>query len=104
MPDSLELPGVRRAIIPLVSAGDAVVHELVTHGLPRLATVARALDQLPEPTAGLGRVQPVRVDGRAFQMVDLPAPKVRAADIPPFALAVRGQHERALPCTHQHPY
>ena len=53
MPDSRELPGVRRAVVPLVSGGDAVVHELVTHRLPGLATVVGALDQLPEPAAGL---------------------------------------------------
>src|ERR1700736_7031456 len=101
MPDALELPGVRRAVVPHVSAGDAVVYELVAHGLPRLAAVIGTLDQLPEPAAGLRRIQPVRVDGRALQMVDLPAPKVGATDVPPFALAVRCQDERALSCTHQ---
>src|ERR1700730_14430020 len=104
MPDALELPGVRLAVVPHVRAGDAVVHELVAHGIPRLATVVGALDHLPEPAAGLRRIQPVRVNGRALQMVDLPTPKVRAADLPPLALAVRCQDERALPCTHQNPY
>src|SRR5437588_1544725 len=104
MPDALELPGVRRAVVPLVGAGDAVVHELVTHRLPGLAAVVGALDQLPEPAAALRRIQAVRVDGRALQVVDLPARKVGATDIPPLALAVRCQDERALPCTHQNPY
>jgi hypothetical protein len=63
MPDSLELPGVRRAVIPLVRAGDAVVDELVTTRFPRFATVVGALDQLAEPTAALRRVQPIRVSG-----------------------------------------
>src|SRR5947209_7417265 len=115
MPNTLELPGVRRAVVPQVSAGDAVVHELVPYRLPRLAAVVGALDLLSEPAAGLRRVQPVRVNGRAFQMVDLPAAKVGAmvdlpaakvgaTDVPSFALAVRRQDECALPCTHQDPY
>jgi len=44
MPDSLELPGVRRAVIPLVRAGDAVVRELISYGFPRFAAVIRSLD------------------------------------------------------------
>jgi hypothetical protein len=39
MPDALELPGMRRAVVPLVRAGDAVVDELVAHRLPGLAAV-----------------------------------------------------------------
>ena len=96
MPDALELPGVRRAVVPLVRAGDAVVHELVAHRLPRLAAVVGALDHLPEPAAGLRRIQPIRVGGRSLEVVDLPAREVGAADVPPFALAVRRQDERAL--------
>jgi hypothetical protein len=49
MPDSLELPGVRCPVIPLVSAGDTVVGKLVIHRPPGLATIVRALDQLAEP-------------------------------------------------------
>ena len=104
MPDALELPGVRRAVVPLVSAGDAVVHELVAHRLPRLAAVVGALDQLPEPAAGLRRIQPVRVGGRSLEVVDLPARKMGTADVPLFALAVRRQDERALACANQYPY
>ena len=104
MPDALELPGVRRAVVPLVRAGDAVVDELVAHRLPGLAAVVGALDQLPEPAAGLRRIQPVRIDGRALQVIDLPAPKVGAADVPLFALAVRRQDERALARADQNPY
>src|SRR5256886_10583464 len=83
---------------------DAVVDELVPHRLPRLATVVGALDQLPEPAAGLRRIQPIRVSGRSLQVVDLPAPEVGATDVPPFARCVRRQDERALPCTDQNPY
>src|SRR5213080_283035 len=104
MPHSLELPWVGRAIVPLVSAGDAVIHKLVTYRLPCLATVVGALDQLPEPAAGLRRIQPIRVSGRSLQVVDLPAPEVGATDVPPFARCVRRQDERALPCTDQDPY
>ena len=53
MPDALELPGMRRAVVPLVSAGDAVVGELVAHRLPGLAAVIGALDHLPEPAAAI---------------------------------------------------
>ena len=104
VPDALELPRVRRAVVPLVRAGDAVVHELVAHRLPRLAAVVGALDHLPEPAAGLRRVEPVRVGGRALEVVDLPAAEVRAADVPPLALAVRRQDERALARADQYPY
>src|SRR5262249_37411639 len=104
MPDALELPGVRCAVVPLVRAGDAIVHELVTHWLPRLATVVGALDQLPEPATGLRRIQPIPVSRRALEVVDLPARKVGTTDVPPFALAVRRQDKRTLACTNQYSY
>ena len=104
MPDPLELPRVRRAVVPLVRAGDAVVDELVAHRLPGLAAVVGTLDHLPEPAARLRRIQPVRVHRRTLQMVNLPAREVRAADIPLIALAVRCQHERALACANQYAY
>src|ERR1035441_1930725 len=96
MPDALELPGMRRAVIPLVCNRDASVGEFVTDRLPRLAPVTGALDHLSEPAAGLRRIQPVRVNGRPLEMINLPAPKVGTADIPPLATAVRGHDERAL--------
>src|SRR5438093_11714994 len=128
MPDALEFPGAKRAVVPLVlrerlpGFRGSVVDELVALALghavgsrgrlarrcprlvPCLAAVIGALDDLPEPTAGLRRIQPVRVGGRALQIVDLPARKVGAADVPPFALPVRRQDERALACTNQYPY
>src|SRR5581483_3186380 len=64
--------------------------------LPAPAAVARALDDLPEPRAGLRRVQPVRIGRRALEVVDLPAAEVRPADVPPASGPVRGQDERAL--------
>ena len=117
VPDALELPGVLRAVVPLVGrerlAGRLrrVVGEPVAlaHGhavgrgrrpaagrSPRPAAVVRALDELPEPAARLRRVDPIRIGGRAFHVVDLPAREVRAADLPAFPLAVRRQDERAL--------
>src|SRR5256886_638652 len=125
VPDPLELPGVLRAVVPLMRgqrlAGvrRRVVDELValagghafgrlrhaTPGrLPRLASVAGALDDLSEPPARLRRVQPVRVDRRALEVVDLPPREVRATDVPPFALAVRRQDERALARADQDSY
>jgi hypothetical protein len=37
-------------------------------------------------------------------MVDFPAPKVGAADVPPLALAIRRQDECPLACANQYPY
>ena len=102
MPDPLELPGMRRAVVPLMRAGHAVVDELVADRLPRLPAVVRALHHLPEPAARLRRVDAVRVHGRALEVVDLPAAEVRAADVPLLALAVGAENERAFPGSDQH--
>src|SRR4029434_6194556 len=104
MSDALVIPGVRCAVIPLMRAGDAVIHELVPHWLPRLAPVVGALNLLPKPAAGLRRIQPMRVSGRALEVVDLPTAKIGATDIPPCALGVRPQNERALACPNEYPY
>src|SRR5439155_20630036 len=103
MPDARELPGVGRAVVPLVRAGDAVVDEPVPHRLPRLAAVVGTLHQLPEPARALRRVQPIRVGRRSREMVDLPASKVGTTDVPPFALSVRLEDESALPRANQYP-
>src|SRR5690606_12266040 len=50
--------------------------------LPRLAAVVRALDDLAEPARRLRRVESVRVGWRALQVIDLPAGKVGARDLP----------------------
>src|SRR5437870_11457096 len=104
MPDSRELPGMGRAVVPQVSAGDAVVHEPVAHRLPGLAAVVGALDQLPEPAGALRYVQSIRVGGRSLEVVDLPAAEVGTTDVPPFALSVRLEDERALSCANQYSY
>src|SRR5262245_50517396 len=64
--------------------------------MPVLAAVVRALNDLPEPAAGLRDVDPVRVRQRTLHVVNLPPGKERSADIPFVALAVRGQDECAL--------
>src|SRR5436309_13932449 len=122
MPDALELPGMLGAVVELVRgerlAGirRRVVDEFVAlasrhavrrlghpaaRRLPRLAAVARALDDLAVPPAGLRRVQAVRIGGGFLHVVVLPACEVRAADIPALALVVRCQYDRPLSGTHQ---
>src|SRR5438132_14240361 len=104
MPDPGELEGPLRSVVPEVIADGTLVRELVTHHLPHLTAVAGALDHLAEPAAGLRGVDPVRIGGRSLQMVDIPAPEVRAAHIPPLALYVRGQDDCALTCAVQYYY
>ena len=104
VPDPGELPRVRRAVVPLVRPGGAVVAELVADRRPGAAAVVGALDDLAEPAAGLRGVQPVRVGRRPLDVVDLPAREVRPAHVPLLPLAVRAQHERALARPDQHPY
>src|SRR5215831_17556411 len=125
MPDPLELPRVRRAVVKLVSgerlAGlrGRVVDELValalghalgrlrypaTRRLPGFATVAGALDDLPEPTGRLRGIDTVRVNRRSLHVIDFPARKKRAGDLPLLALPVRRQQEGALARANQDPY
>ena len=105
MPDSFELPWMGRAVVPLVSSGNAVVHKPVAaRWFPRLATITGALDHLPKPTAGLRCIQTVWIDGRALDMVDFPPWKVGATDVPVRAGAVRCQDERAFFRPYQNPY
>ena len=97
VPHALELPRMRRAVVPLVRAGNAVVDELVAHRLPGLAAIVGALDQLPEPSAGLRGVDAVGIGGRPLQVIHLPAGEVRAADLPLLArLPSDVQNERAF--------
>src|SRR5579884_4081830 len=104
MPDPLELPRVRRPIVPGVGAGRSLIDELVTNRLPGLAAVVRALDHLPEPATGLRCIQSIRIDRRTLDVEDLPAREVGATDLPVFALAVRRQNECSLSRTNQDPY
>jgi hypothetical protein len=49
VPDALELPGMGRAVIPLVRARDSVVGEVVADRGPGLAAIVGALHDLAEP-------------------------------------------------------
>src|SRR5262249_29433323 len=104
VPDPFELPGVRRAVVPLMRAGHALVDKLVVDGLPGLAAVVRTLDLLPEPAARLRRVDAVGIDRRSLEVIQLPAAEERPADVPALALAVRGEDEGPLarPDEHSH--
>src|SRR5256885_5651428 len=116
MPDTFELPGVLGAVVPLVRGerlarwGRGVVDELVALAfghlaglrrdaaagrLPRLAAVARALDHLAEPPAGLRRIDAVGIGGGSPLMLDLPPRAVGAAHLPPAALVLFRLHESA---------
>src|SRR5205823_9732436 len=78
VPDALELIWMRRAVVPLVRPDIAVVSELIAHGLPGLAAVAGAMHHLSEPAARLRCVKALRVDRRAFEVIDLPTREQRA--------------------------
>src|SRR3954470_14675663 len=82
VPDPGELPWVLRAVVPLVRARLAVVGELVADRLPGLAAVIRPLDDLTVPAGRLARIEPIRVDRRALQVVHLPAREKPAFDAP----------------------
>ncbi len=127
MPDAFELPRVLSAVIKLMGgqrpAGfrGGVVNEFIAlalgHSLrrrgrfaggsarlvPGFAAVVGALDDLPKPAAGLRRVDPVRIRGRALQVIHFPAAEQRPADIPLLALAVGSEDERAFLRADQNP-
>src|SRR5438876_6236835 len=97
MPDALEHPRFLRAVVPLMGrerfAGlrRDIVDELVAFAhrpalrsggrlageggrlLPGLAAVIGALNDLPEPAAGLRGIDAIRIDGGALHVIDLPA-------------------------------
>src|SRR5438552_3147133 len=101
--------GVRRGVVDelVALAGRHAVRRLrhSTAGrLPRLAAVARALDDLSEPPARLRRVEAVGIGGGSLHVINLPAGEVRAAHVPLLALAVRCQDEGSLSRADQYPY
>src|ERR1700685_1682055 len=126
MPHSLQLPRMRRAVIPLMRSERltgfirAVVDELVARGfrrawcgpssgrcsrlMPGFAAVVGALNDLPKPAAGLRGINPIRIGGRSLHVVDFPARKVWATDIPMFAFTVGGKNECTLASANQNPY
>ena len=99
-----ELPGVRRAVVPLVGAGRAVVGEPVPHRPPRLPAVVRALDDLAEPTRRLRCIDAHRVARRADHVVDLPPAEVWAGDLPVRSAAFGGHYERPLLRAYEYPH
>ena len=118
MPDALELPGMLRAVVPLMCARKTIVNELVTLGFwhairilqflraaarctPGFATVVRALNDLPKPVAGLRGVDQIGVNHRTFHVINLPPREMRTADLPSFTRAIRSQNERAFFCADQ---
>src|SRR5262249_26385825 len=101
VPDALELPGPRRAVVPLVGAGGALVGELVADRVPALAAVAGLLDELAEPAGILRRIEPIGVGRRALEVVDLPGGEGWWSDGPGVAPAIRSQDEGAFACTDQ---
>ena len=104
VPDAREFPGMRRAVVPLMRAGNCGVIEFVADWLPRFAAVVGALNQLAEPARRLRRIDSVGVYGRAFEVIHFPAGKVRAGDVPLLALSICRQDERALARSDQHSY
>src|ERR1700733_583787 len=96
MPDALELPGMGRAVIPLVCARDAIIGELVSDGLPGRAAIVRALHGLAEPAARLRCIQAIRVYWGSFHVIHLPPGKVGTANLPLLALTGRGENECAF--------
>src|SRR5947208_2722247 len=118
MPNALELPRMLCAVIPLMCPGDSVVDKLVTftflHAIvtfqflwtssgraPLFSAVIRALNDLAEPRAGLRCINSVWIDWRTFYVINFPARKMRTADFPSFARAIRRQDERSFSCTNQ---
>src|SRR5262249_32477872 len=104
VPDALELPRMRRAVVRLVRAGNPVVAELVAGRFPCRSAVVRALHHLTEPAARLRGVDATRISRRPFQVIDLPAREVRARHFPVVALAIRRQDEGPLSRPDQHPH
>src|SRR5438128_1769981 len=76
--------------------------EALVDRLPRLAAVARTLDELSEPPGALRGIEAVRIRRRSLDVVHLPAAEMRPVDLPSIALAVRGQDERAFARPYEH--
>src|SRR4030095_13609234 len=82
MADALELPWMRCPVVPLMGPRHAVIRELVPDWCPGLAPITRTLNELSEPAAALGRIQPIRTGRRRFQVIDLAAAAVRDVHLP----------------------
>src|SRR5215472_9378379 len=111
-----------RAVIPLVCRQrrrGRVVDELVAHAgwklarlghllatgrFPSFPAIARALDDLTKPAAGLGSVYPIRIRRRSLEVVHLPTGEMRPANVPFFSFPVRCENERSFARANQHSY
>src|SRR5882757_6563307 len=116
MPNALKLPRMLRAVVPLVRARHTVIDKLVALAfrravgtfqilraasgrVPFFSAVIRALNDLAEPRAGLRCINSARIDWRTFYVINLPSRKMRTADFPSLAGAIRCQDERPFSCT-----
>src|SRR5215469_5717535 len=108
MPHPLELPRMLGTVVPLMGGKRRtrrVIDELIALALrhaarpgglagrcsrlvPGLAAIIRALNNLSEPAAGLRSINAVRIGGRSFQVINLPARKKRPVYAPLLTLAV----------------
>src|SRR5690242_3503859 len=97
MPDALELPRMRLAVVPLVRAGISLVYEhialtlghslrrffgLTSRRLESLSAIVGTLNDLAEPSAGLRCINPIRIDRRALDVIDFPPRKQRPLHVP----------------------
>lgn len=82
VPDAFEFPRVLGAVVPFVRADFALVLKVVADGFPSEAAIVGALDDLAEPTAGLGGVEALGIHGGAFDVVDFPSAEVGSGDGP----------------------
>src|ERR1700679_4245204 len=104
MPNSLEFPGMRRAIVPLMRSRDAVIQDFIADWLPSFPTVIGALYQLPKPGAVLRDIKPLCVSGGSLHVEYLPAAKMGATNLPLFAHCIGSQNECTLARSDQYSY
>src|SRR5581483_909532 len=104
MPDSLEFPRVRRAIVPLMGAWNAFVLEFVAEWLPSFPAIIRTLNHLPKPTAVLRGIKPLWVSGRPLEMEYLPAGKMGPSNLPLLANSIGSKNEGTLARSDKHTY
>ena len=106
VPHPFEFPRMLGAVVPLMGARNSVVTKIIARAalrhsvgsaqilfagsgrFPGFPAVVRSLNDLSKPRAGLRRVNPVRIYRRTFDVINLPAGKMRSVNLPPFALAV----------------
>src|SRR5258708_35449413 len=128
MPDSFEFPRMLVAVVPhmgrkrLARFWRDVVRELIALALrhpfwsrrrlarrqprlePRFPAVIRPLNDLPKPTAGLRRINPVRIHRRPLEVIHFPPRKMRSTYLPFLPLRIRSKNKRPLPRADQYSY